>query len=309
MRTRGEVGFAGGDGPLVPRADVEAVIAAEDAVAEGFAILDRDGALVLDGQVGEALARIHLVRRDDRGGRARVDATGAGAAAIRLLGGGGFQFEGRQDDAEEEPGTRAAVDEDRALALPAEAGGGRDGFFEHRAGVDVGLLFAPEGFHHDAQLLQAFEDHVVVIPAQRVFRDAVARGRMRLVIVQAHHDQAAGFGQHFTGVGTAVRVTGQPGHVAVHPVGDPLLEVVRAYVDLDRRDPEGVEAQLLRRSRETLAEGAGIHRLSPGSKARGSRSLRPAPACRRLHSRRPACLRPARRPHDRGSGGSSGWPA
>jgi hypothetical protein len=58
MRARGEMGFTGGDGPLIPRADIEAVVAAEHTIAEGFAVFDGDGALVLDGEVRQALAGI-----------------------------------------------------------------------------------------------------------------------------------------------------------------------------------------------------------------------------------------------------------
>ena len=263
VRTRGEMGFAGGDRPLVPRTDVEAVVAPEDAVAEGFAVLDGDGPLVLDGQVGEALARIHLIGRDDRRGRTGVDAAGTGPAAVGFPRGRDLELQGRQDDAEEEPGAGPAVDEDRALALPTEAGGGRDGLLEHRTGVDVRLLLAPEGLHHDAQFLEPGQDHVVVIRAQRIFRDAVARGRVRLVVVQADHDEAAGLRQDLAGVGAAVGVTRQPGHVAVHAVGDPLPEVIGPDVDLDGRDPEGVEAQRLRRSFDPLAQGATVHPTQP----------------------------------------------
>ena len=58
MRTRGEMGFTSRHGPLVPRADVEAIITAEHPIAEGFAVFDGDGPLVLDGQVSQALAGI-----------------------------------------------------------------------------------------------------------------------------------------------------------------------------------------------------------------------------------------------------------
>jgi hypothetical protein len=155
------------------------------------------------------------------------------------------------------------MDEDRALALPTEAGGGRDGLLEHRSRVDVGLLLSPEGLHHDAEFLEAGQDHVVVIGAERVFGDAVACRRVRLEIVQPHHDQAAGLGEDPAGVGAALRVARQPGHIAVHAVGDPLPEVIGPDVDLDGRDPEGVEAQRLRRGFDPLAEGARFHPAQP----------------------------------------------
>ena len=58
MWTRGEMGFTSHHGPLIPRADVEAIITAEHPIAKGFAVFDGDGALVLDGQVSQALAGI-----------------------------------------------------------------------------------------------------------------------------------------------------------------------------------------------------------------------------------------------------------
>ena len=60
---RGEFGFAAGLRELVPRADREAIVAAIDAVADRFAKLVRDRALVLDGEIGNAAPRIELVGR------------------------------------------------------------------------------------------------------------------------------------------------------------------------------------------------------------------------------------------------------
>ena len=152
------------------------------------------------------------------------------------------------------------MNENRALALPAKTSGGRDRLFKHRASIDVRLLLTAEIAHHLAELLQSFEDHIVVVGSERVFRDKVARGRMRLVIVEADHYETAGLRHDLAGVGPAIGITGQPGHVAVHPVGDPLLKIVGADIDLDRGDAERIKAQRLRRSLESLAEGAGVHR-------------------------------------------------
>ena len=71
-------------GELVPGADREAVVAAEDAVADAFAQLRRDGPLVLDRQVGDAAPRIEAVGRRKGVRRADVEAAPAGAAAVGL---------------------------------------------------------------------------------------------------------------------------------------------------------------------------------------------------------------------------------
>ena len=87
---------------FVPGTDGEAVVAAEDTVAHRFAILGRDMPFMLDGEVGDAGPRIELVGRDERIGRAYVEAAAAGAAMVRFrcvwvdLGGG-------EDRAEEQP--------------------------------------------------------------------------------------------------------------------------------------------------------------------------------------------------------------
>ena len=100
----------------------------------------------------------------------------------------------------------------------------------------------------------------MVVGAERVFRDAVASGRMGLVIVEPDYHEAAGLRHDLTGIGAAIGITGQPGHVAVHPVSDPLLKIVSADVDLDRGYAKRIEAQRLRRSLESLAEGVRVHR-------------------------------------------------
>src|SRR5215470_4671679 len=65
---------------FVPRAHELTVIASEDAVADRGTQLNRDGTVVLDGEVGDAAAGIELVRRDDGARRAGRDACLAGAA-------------------------------------------------------------------------------------------------------------------------------------------------------------------------------------------------------------------------------------
>src|SRR5262245_6082887 len=73
-----EVLLAARPSEAVPRTDELAVVAAVDAVADERAQLLRDRALVLDGEVRDAAARVELVGAADRLRRAHVDAALAG---------------------------------------------------------------------------------------------------------------------------------------------------------------------------------------------------------------------------------------
>src|SRR5256885_7162493 len=66
---------------LVPRTHQLAVVTAVDAIADRLAQLDRNGAVVLDGEIGNAAPRIQPPRGDDRTGGAGRD-TGLAAAAV-----------------------------------------------------------------------------------------------------------------------------------------------------------------------------------------------------------------------------------
>ena len=74
--------FAGDSGETIPRAGVETVITTENAVADGTAKFFRNGAFVLDGEIGDAAPRIELVGRGEGLGRAGGLAGVARAAAI-----------------------------------------------------------------------------------------------------------------------------------------------------------------------------------------------------------------------------------
>src|SRR5712672_52815 len=67
---------------LVPWTHGEAIVAAIDAVADGFTEFVRDRTLVLDRQIGNAAPRIELVGRRKCRSRADILARGAGAAMI-----------------------------------------------------------------------------------------------------------------------------------------------------------------------------------------------------------------------------------
>src|SRR5687768_2537424 len=69
-------------GEAIPGTDQLAVVAAVDPVADQRPQLLGDGALVLDGEVGDAAAGIQLVGAADRLCRADVDAAFAGSTMI-----------------------------------------------------------------------------------------------------------------------------------------------------------------------------------------------------------------------------------
>src|SRR5260221_2157355 len=77
-----EIGLGARLCEAVPRAYQLAVVAAIDAVADQRPQLLRDGALELDGEIGDAAARIELVGPGDRLRRADIDAALAGAAVL-----------------------------------------------------------------------------------------------------------------------------------------------------------------------------------------------------------------------------------
>jgi len=118
-----ESGFAGDLSEAIPRAGVEAVVTAVDAVAEGGAEVLGDGAFVLDGEVGNAAFGLHFLRAGDGVGGAGLDASGAFSAVIGR-GGVRGEIEGGEEFAEEEPGAKAFVNLNGGFAVPAETGGG-----------------------------------------------------------------------------------------------------------------------------------------------------------------------------------------
>src|SRR5262249_38299555 len=108
---------------LVPRAYRQTIVAAEDAVADRGAQLARNRPRVLDGEVGDAAARIEPVGRGERRRRADVETSTTSAAVIDLRR-VRRQIERGEDRAEEQPRPELARDQIGVLALPAEAGGG-----------------------------------------------------------------------------------------------------------------------------------------------------------------------------------------
>src|SRR5947209_12937326 len=104
-------------GKLVPRTNRQAIVAAENPVADQRAQFVRDRPLVLDRQVGDAAPRIEPVRRRKSIGRARVEAAAALAAMVAL---GGIRSERQAeiDLAKKQPGAELARHQIGVLALP-----------------------------------------------------------------------------------------------------------------------------------------------------------------------------------------------
>src|SRR5438046_1261933 len=119
---------------LVPRTHQLAVVTAVDAIADRLAQLNRNGAVVLDGEVGDAAPRVQPPGGDDRtggaGGDARLAAAAVGAGALIHR-----QRQVRQDLAEKEPRAPLARDEVGVLADPAEPGIAGQRLLEHRRRV------------------------------------------------------------------------------------------------------------------------------------------------------------------------------
>lgn len=133
--------FAGDLGEAVPGTGVEAVIAAVNAVADGAAEFEGDGAFVLDGEIGDAAGGGEFARSGDGLGWAGGDAGGAFATVV--AGGGiGLHFQGGEEFGEEEPGAEFTVDLNGRFAIPSEAGGGGEVALEDGAGIDVVALGA-----------------------------------------------------------------------------------------------------------------------------------------------------------------------
>src|SRR6185437_14390257 len=116
----GEIPNARGLGVLVPRTRELAVVAAVDSIADQRAQGFRNAALELDRQVGNAAARVQLVRRDNGTGGAGGYARAA-AAAMRAGRGRDRQRQIGVDLAQKEERAGIARQQQRVLAAPAQA--------------------------------------------------------------------------------------------------------------------------------------------------------------------------------------------
>ncbi len=108
-------------GKAVPGADLQTIVAAENAVADRRSQLRGNAASQLDGQIGNAATRIELERGGDRRGRAGRDTARAGAAVVGLRR-IGFEFKGGDDLGQEEPVAESAADQVGVLADESQPG-------------------------------------------------------------------------------------------------------------------------------------------------------------------------------------------
>src|SRR4051812_43516831 len=155
----------------VPWAHELAIVAAVDAIADQRAQLFRNRALVLDREVGDAAARIELVGTDDRLGRTDVDAAVAGAAMLFGRGIDGQRQIG-VDLAKEKPGA-GALERERVLAAPGDAGayGELDLHHRRRVGKHAIAENAELLFDAVAKALQPRAQHLVIVASTRIACD------------------------------------------------------------------------------------------------------------------------------------------
>ena len=163
-------------GEAVPGADGEAVVAAVDAIAHRRAQLVRDRAR--DARSSDrrcsAWHRAGTARERRRSGSRQAARAGAAAIRVRRV---GREVERGVDLAQEQPGAVRARDEIGVLALPADARRLASGF--SITGAVSTNTFTPAPEARDDELRQMLEhplDHVVVVAAAGIDRDAAAIG-------------------------------------------------------------------------------------------------------------------------------------
>ncbi len=161
----------------VPGTDLEAIVAAINAIPEQWTQVQRDGALEFDREVGDATAGIELEGRRDGGRRARTDTAAAGAAAVSFRRVGG-ELEGGQNLPEKNPVPELAVDEVGMFADETQARAFSQVAFEQRAGIDVperpGAL-SSQPIHEFSELFQPLAENVMIIVIAGVAGDDPAR--------------------------------------------------------------------------------------------------------------------------------------
>ena len=223
-----ECGIARGAGEAVPRAGIEAIVAAENAVAYCFAEFHRDGALVLDGEERDATAGVELVRGGDGLRGAGIDAARAFPAAVgqRNV---GIQFKRGENDRKEKPGAELRVDAHGALAVPRNAAGGCPVTLENGSAVDKAALLAARFFHPGGEHFQARAQHFVVIVTPRVAGDAPCAGggwRVLVEIVGGENESRLGAGEQAARIGAVLGRALHPLHGGLVSFGQPIGERV-----------------------------------------------------------------------------------
>jgi len=228
----------------VPGADLEAFVAAKQAVPDERAELLRNGAGMFDGQIGQTTAGIQDVGLGEGLGGAGIQTTGAGAAVIGI-GGVGGDGEIGQEKSQQQPGSVFPMDEQGVFPLPTDAGKGGEGFFKERGAVDtdaVGSLPSGEGFA--GQGLQFFAEELVVVRTLGVGGDPAAAKRWGdLAAGDACHENGAGGGVVAIWIGAGFWIALHPVHFSLKGAGEPRVEVLGVGGSAGGRDAEGVEAE------------------------------------------------------------------
>ena len=220
-------------GESIPRAGLEAVITAEDSVADGGAQLGRDRASEFDSEVGDAAPGVEDEGEEDGLGGTGGDTAAASAAAVffRRIGG---QFCGGEDFGEEKPVAEGTADEVGVFSDEADAGALSKVSFENGTGVNIpksggGMRSLADGCGEGFEF--PGEDLVIVGIAGVAGDDASAGfsrrrlGRVLSVVLEVagcQSDDAANLGQNVSGIESFFLVSFQIGHLSVPPKGEPL---------------------------------------------------------------------------------------
>ncbi len=218
-----EGGFAGDLGEAVPGAGVEAIIAAINPVPDGAAEFQGDGALVLDGEIGNAAGCREFPGCGDGLGRTGGDAGGAFSAMI--AGGGiGFHLQRGEEFGEKEPGAEFAMDLNSGFAIPSQAGGRGEVTLQDRTGVDVVALGASHVLKGKVEVLEFVLNEIVVVIIPRVARDAVVGAGLLFCgeVVEGKRDNRLAAFQNFAWIAAAFNVSLEPAHIAGVSCFDPF---------------------------------------------------------------------------------------
>ena len=227
----------------IPRTHVLADVAAVDLGLQLGAVLDRRRRRRLR-PVGETARRVECSRLVESARRASVDAEPA-LAAVEAERRGRLELGVRDERPEHDPGAVPARDQERVLAVEADAAACSS------LAVDV-LVCVDEDPVRPAQPLP---EHVELLPQlrvrvePRVARQAAVPGRaLRLgqpVAERRRHD-GAGTGQQRLGMARLLGPRHREAHVGEEAAGAPLADVaLGAGVGLGRRDANRVEPELL----------------------------------------------------------------
>ena len=188
------------------------------------------------------------------------------------LGSIGFQREAQIDLAEKQPGAELPRDQIGVLALPAQPGALGKRLFHDRRGIDKQLERArPALLDPMRERLQPALQSVVIIAAARIDRNDAAVGplrkRQRVVlgcIIDAKHDDCAGFRPQRPRIAAPRRGAGEPAHVAVIAARYEIAEPgARLRIEMRFGKPDGIKTRGKRPISDRLANRVGHTVLQP----------------------------------------------